>query len=301
MLTGITSFAIAGYVAYLYTSYQRVVKVGVSQDVPEDVSSRYNTIAPEYDASVDLMEMLMGLNKLRKQLAQSATGDVCEVSIGTGRNLSFYDWDFKGFNGVGRVEKDHKIKRGTVKSFTAVDKSAEMLEIAKGKFSKEYPGVPNVQWVVQDASASLPPPPQSANERSGVKNKKFDTIVQTMGLCSTPDPAGLLKNLGDSLEPEGGRILLLEHGRGTWDFINNILDHLAPKHAAEFGCWWNKDIINIVEQSGLELVALKRKHFGTTYWIELRLKRTASEDAILKKLEVERDEHHGKSKTSSWW
>ncbi|KAI9738982.1 MAG: hypothetical protein M1818_005296 [Claussenomyces sp. TS43310] len=261
----------SSYSAYLYVSYKRAVAAGVSDSVPADVSDRYNTIAPDFDSSVNLMEALMGMNKLRRQLAQQATGDVCEVSIGTGRNLTFYDWDFSGVNGVGRVGSDHRIKRGKVKSFTAVDKSPEMLGIAHDKFFKEYPGILGIRWVIQDASDPLPTPPKSANERGGNKRgKKYDTIVQTMGLCSTPDPVGLLKNLGRSLEDEDSRILLLEHGRGTWNFINTMLDNLAPQHAAHFGCWWNKDIGKIVEQSGLEVVTIKRKHLGTTWWIELR-------------------------------
>lgn len=248
---------------------------GLSSSVPEDVSSRYDTIAPHFDLSVDNMETLMGLPALRKKLAQSASGDVCEVSIGTGRNLEFYDWNFKGHNGVGRVGKDHVIKQGKVKSFTAIDKSAEMLEIAHEKFVERYPGILGVRWVVMDAAKPLPGPPVSGSERSGNKvGKKYDTIVQTMGLCSTGDPVGLLRNLGQSIEPDG-RILLLEHGKGTWAWVNSILDGLAPRHAREFGCWWNRDIGEIVRESGLEVVKIERKHFGTTWWVELRLLKEA--------------------------
>lgn len=270
LLVGITAFAISGYSAYVYVSYKRAVAEGTKADVPADVSGRYDTIAPKFDEEVDYTEKLMGLKKLRKKMAQEASGDVCEVSIGTGRNLQYYDWNFKGFNGVGRVGKDHQVKVGKVKSFTAVDKSGEMLEIAREKFSKEYPGQLGVRWVIQDASKPLPPPPISGKESSGDKvGKKYDTIVQTMGLCSTGDPVGLLKNLGQSVEKDG-RILLLEHGQGTSDWINTILDGLAPRHAAEFGCWWNRDIGKIVEESGLQVVEIKRKHFGTTWWIELK-------------------------------
>jgi methyltransferase OMS1 len=266
---GITVLAFSGYSFYLYTSLQRAIAEGPSIDVPADVSHRYNSIATTFDSSVDSTEKLIGLTRLRKKLVQQASGDVCEVSIGTGRNLTFYGWDFGGINGVG----NQQIKRGKVRSFTAVDKSAEMLEIAREKFSKEYPGVLGVRWVIQDAAEPLPPPPVSVNERSGnKKGKKYDTIVQTMGICSTSDPVRLLKNLGENVE-DGGRILLLEHGRSTWNWLNRVLDGLGPRHALEFGCIWNKDIGKIVEDSGLEIVEMKRKHFGTTWWIELRPRR----------------------------
>lgn len=266
---GITVLAFSGYSFYLYASLQRAITEGSSINVPADVSRRYNSIATTYDSSVDSTEKLIGLTRLRKKMVQQASGDVCEVSIGTGRNLTFYDWDFKGINS----NANQQIKKGKVKSFTAVDKSAEMLEIAHEKFSKEYPGVLGVRWVIQDAAEPLPSPPVSANERSGnKKGKRYDTVVQTMGICSTSDPVRLLKNLGDSVEDDG-RILLLEHGRGTWSWLNRILDGLAPRHALEFGCIWNKDIGKIVEDSGLEIIEMKRRHFGTTWWIELRPRR----------------------------
>lgn len=113
---------------------------------------------------------------------------------------------------------------------------------------------------------------QSALDPIAAPPGGFDTIVQTMGLCSTPDPVGLLKRIGSVLKPATGRILLLEHGRGNYSWINKQLDRYAPHHADKFGCWWNRDIDKIVEESGLEVVTLKRFHLGTTWWIELKSK-----------------------------
>lgn len=269
IFSGITVLAISGYSFYLYASLRRAFAEGANIEIPPDVSNRYNSIATTFDSSVDFTEKLMGLTRLRKKMIRQASGDVCEVSIGTGRNLTFYDWDFKGLNEAG----NHQVKRGKVKSFTAVDKSPEMLQIAYEKFTREYPGMVGARWVIQDAAEPLPSLPVSANDGSGNKvRQKYDTIVQTMGLCSTSDPVLLLKNLGESVN-EGGRILLLEHGKGTWSWLNDILDGLAPRHALEFGCIWNRDIGKIVEDSGLEIVTMKRKHFGTTWWIELRPRR----------------------------
>ncbi|KAL3420776.1 methyltransferase OMS1 [Phlyctema vagabunda] len=266
---GVLLCVLSGYCTYLFVIYTRPAPA--KDDVQNDVSSRYNAIARTFDADIDQTEYLMRLPKLRKKIAQQASGDVLEVSIGTGRNLEYYDWDFKGFNGVGKIDsKNQKIKRGKVKSFTAVDKSAEMLEIAHEKFSTMFPGILGVRWVIQDAADPLPGPPRSANERSGNKNEKYDTIVQTMGLCSVAEPVALLKNLGECLKEDTGRMLLLEHGKGTWDWLNGILDKGAPGHAKQYGCWWNRDIGEIVKESGLEVVELKRKHGGTTWYLELK-------------------------------
>ena len=64
-----------------------------------------------------------------------------------------------------------------------------------------------------------------------------------------------------------GQILLLEHGKSDYDWLNRILDNGAMRHAENFGCWWNRDIQKIVQDAGLEIVTLKRYHFGTTYYI----------------------------------
>jgi methyltransferase OMS1 len=94
-------------------------------------------------------------------------------------------------------------------------------------------------------------------------------VIQPMGLCSTPEPVKLLQNIEASTN-ENGRILLLEHGKSHYGWLDDILDKTAPAHADEHGCWWNKDIGQIVEESGLEVVNIKRYNFGTTWWLELK-------------------------------
>jgi methyltransferase OMS1 len=94
-------------------------------------------------------------------------------------------------------------------------------------------------------------------------------VIETMGLCSTPEPVKLLQNI-EACTKEDGQILLLEHGKSHYDWLNSILDKTAPAHADMHGCWWNKDIGQIVQDSGLEVVEIKRYNFGTTWWLELK-------------------------------
>ena len=46
----------------------------------------------------------------------------------------------------------------------------------------------------------------------------------------------------------GGQIILLQHGKATWDWLNQRLDDEAPAHHVKWGCWWNRDILQLVEQ-----------------------------------------------------
>ncbi|KAI9644509.1 hypothetical protein NHQ30_006530 [Ciborinia camelliae] len=288
----------AGYSSYLFVLINKEPTGSSAPKVQTDVSSRYDKIASTFDSEVDWTEWTMGITKMRKKLAQEAYGDVLEVSIGTGRNLEYYDWDFKGFNGVGKLQKVGGIKRGKVKSFTAVDKSGEMLEVAHEKFSTMFPGVVGVRWIIQDAAEKIPGPPRNANETSGSKDAKYDTIIQTMGLCSVADPVKLLKNLGECVKEDEGRILLLEHGRAKWDWLNRALDNSAEGHAKLFGCWWNRDLGQIVEESGLEVVNIKRRHYGTTWRIELKKPKAISKDGGVKDAVEEKKPVAAKK---GWW
>jgi hypothetical protein len=79
--------------------------------------------------------------------------------------------------------------------------------------------------------------------------------------------AGHLDASGGDL---GGKILLLEHGRSYYGFVNRFLDNGAKIHADHYGCWWNKDVDQIVRDSGLVVERKRRYHFGTTYEYVLR-------------------------------
>ncbi|KAL4884690.1 methyltransferase domain-containing protein [Aspergillus karnatakaensis] len=277
-ILGVSALVISTYCGYLYASYSREVKAARSLSIPEDVSDRYNRTARTFDAEVEMSEKLMGLGTKRRDLVSMARGNVLEVSCGTGRNLEFYELGERR----GLDEKGMPGLRG-VRSVTFVDLSEEMVEVAKGKFDKLNPGVAKsgrVRFVAMDARDVPAPAPsslpsstsqgQGMDQNKGRKSGYYDTVVQTMGLCSMPDPAATLRHLGTITEPQEGRILLLEHGRSYYDWLNRVLDNLAPAHADRHGCWWNRDIGQIVRDSGLEVVEEQRWHFGTTWRFVLK-------------------------------
>ncbi|KAJ5341324.1 hypothetical protein N7541_010448 [Penicillium brevicompactum] len=264
---GVSALTISMYCGYLYTSYTKEVSKAQSLNVPRDVSDRYNTTASTFDADVEISEKAMGLGKKRRDLVQMARGNVLEVSCGTGRNLPFYELgERRGIDNDGRA--------GVVgcRTVTFLDLSPQMIAITKEKFEKLHPAFSEVAFQAGDAGSVGPPTIARPGSASETLPPYFDTILQTMGLCSMPDPSATLRHLGSITEPTRGRILLLEHGRSHYDWLNRILDNLAPAHADRHGCWWNRDIGAIVRESGLEIVEEKRWHMGTTWRYVLRPK-----------------------------
>lgn len=210
---------------------------------PKDLSSVYDKLANEYDSDVGMEEMLSFMKSKRKWVMKHCKGDVLEVASGTGRNIDYLD-------------------PTVIKSYTFLDSSKKMMDICYDKFHERWPNFEKVKFVVGKAE-------ELVKLSTNLKSKstfKYDTIIETFGLCSHEDPVKALENMKELLKP-GGRIILLEHGRGNYNFINKILDNRAHKHGEKWGCRWNLDIGEIVDNSGLEITEEKRAHLGTTWMI----------------------------------
>ncbi|GIZ37422.1 hypothetical protein CKM354_000086800 [Cercospora kikuchii] len=267
----------------------------------KDVAARYDETADSFDSEVGMSEWLMGINKTREQLAAGCQGHVLEVSCGTGRNLGYYD-----------VSVD-----GRMDSLTLLDLSAPMIEVCKKKWQALYSEYKKPGWF---SSTSALNPDLKIRFATGSalgemplaptdQPKKYDTIIQTMGLCSTDKPKELLENLVKHLDTSNpdARILLLEHGRSYREWMNKILDNSAQKHAELHGCWYNRDIGAIVEQAaentGLEVSRQRRKHLGTTWLFELKPKVVTSKTAITKpisKSSEASDESSDQQQSGGW-
>ncbi|KAF2731751.1 S-adenosyl-L-methionine-dependent methyltransferase [Polyplosphaeria fusca] len=214
-----------------------------SEEIPEDVSDRFDTEADGYDEKVNTAEVMLGIRSKRKALTQMVHGHVLEVAAGTGRNIPYYPTK----------------KCATV---TMLDLSAPMLAIAKRKWGDTHKEYFSRVFFKQQSALDPITPPFDAQEG-------YDTVIQTMGICSTPEPVMLLQSL-EAVTKEDGKILLLEHGKSYFGWLNKLLDQTAPAHANDHGCWWNRDVQEIVVESGLQVVNIKRYNFGTTWWIELK-------------------------------
>lgn len=128
---------------------------------PEAPTGRPSIQSPyEFDLHLDKSEWRYGITRLRREIAAEARGHVLEVAIGTGRNLEFYDWDrvtqslitpeerekakakssgrIPGRGGGGK-EKALAEDDGAVLSFTGVDISPGMLDIALKRMRQVVP------------------------------------------------------------------------------------------------------------------------------------------------------------------
>ena len=237
------TFGLGVYGSQLYISLTREQDVG---EIPEDLRDRFDREAEGYDEKVNVAETLLRISSRRKKLMQRAHGHVLEVAVGTGRNIPYYPTKFCA-------------------TVTLLDSSAPMLAVAKRKWKDTHPEYFSRVFFKHHSAVEPITPPFDA--QGG-----YDSVVQTMGLCSTHEPVKLLQNL-EACTKEDGQILLLEHGKSHYQWLNDFLDKSAPAHAKEHGCWWNKDIGKIVEDSGLEVVNIRRYNFGTTWWVELKPRR----------------------------
>lgn len=206
---------------------------------PEDTTAFFDEKASVYDDEVKWEERGILMGRRRRWLMQQLQGDALEVACGTGRNIPYFDQD-------------------QVNSITFLDSLRNMVELAQQKFRKKYPRYSNAAFTVGKAEDLV--------ELQGSEKVKYDTIVEAFGLCAHEDPVRALKSMTALLKP-GGRIVLLEHGRSTWDFINNHLDFRAPKRMKTWACRWNLDIGELIEDAGLDITYEKRVHLGTTWML----------------------------------
>jgi methyltransferase OMS1 len=196
----------------------------------------------------------MGINLLRRwMLYWHARGTVLEVGAGTGRNIDYYP------KSVDRV--------------LLMDSSAEMLQQAEAKVQRrrrEEGGAEAPRFALLRGDATT-----LRTDTLALPDGAFDTVVDTFGLCSYDDPLAVLRQMARVCRRPDGRILLLEHGRShSWELVSRYLDAHAERHAAAWGCVWNRDLdalLAAAEREGFLRVERRATwHFGTTYYVVCR-------------------------------
>ena len=192
----------------------------------------HNRAAREYINSQWSREILFGVAKQRKKIFNQASGDVLDVGCGYGMNFPFLT---------------------QAKSITGIDFSSVMLAEARESMR-------NAPFKVDlhegDAEALEFP------------NNSFDTVISSLSTCSFFDPIKALKEMRRVCKPDG-RILLIEHGRSTWEWAAKYQDNHLHQQIEMGGCRWNQEPQELVKEAGLTILHATRTLLGVFHTMVL--------------------------------
>ncbi|RVD88311.1 uncharacterized protein DFL_002500 [Arthrobotrys flagrans] len=227
-ITGIGVYALSSYGVYLYIQYGKAVKLNEENEKQYKLGVKNR---PDVDT-----------NKVYENISGKYDSNVrwSEFFMGMPLLRRWMMWGLQGdvleaSAGTGRNNSYYPVRN--CKSVTMVDNSPNMLKIAKDDFERRYPRYGRISFAPQDASQPIKSP----------SGEGFDRVIQTMGLCSQKCPVETLRNLEQHCKPGDAYVL---------------------DHARNWGCFWNRDIGGLLEESGLVVTKISRFHLGTTWLIE---------------------------------
>jgi len=192
----------------------------------ERIQQIFDKMAGKYDRCIRLAERLL-FEGGREWACAKATGDVLEIAVGTGRNLSHYP-------------------PGT--RVTGIELSSAMLEIARERASAL--GV--AAELRQGDAQALP-----------FADSSFDTVVCTLGLCCIPDPRKTLCEAHRVLR-SGGKLILLEHVRSANRIVRGMQRVLEPLMYWMEGDHLVRDPVDHLGSVGFKIEYLSRTRLGIT-------------------------------------
>jgi ubiquinone/menaquinone biosynthesis C-methylase UbiE len=180
--------------------------------------------APRYDRQMGFFDRTLFAGG-RAWACSRVTGDVLEIAVGTGRNLTHYPADVR---------------------LTGIELSPQMLEI--GRKRAEELGR-DVDLRLGDAQALE------------FEDHSFDTVIITFGLCTIPDDRAAATEAHRVLRP-GGRLVLLEHVRSPSlpvRAVQRLLDPLSVRFAADHLV---RDPLDYLVNVGFEVESAQRLKLG---------------------------------------
>jgi len=195
---------------------EKVFKEKSLEKATEKTMGKYNRFSYIYDLFESPMENSV-FKKWRADLINPLRGNILEVGVGTGKNLSYYN-------------KEAKI--------TGIDLSPGMLSKAKERLKLLRRR--NISLIEMDA------------QNLKFKDNSFDYIICTFVLCSVPDPVKTLKEMKRVVKPNG-KILMIEHMLSKNKLIA-FYEHIHnPITRFLFGFNVNRKTDENVEKAGLKI------------------------------------------------
>lgn len=195
----------------------------------------YDRLAPWFDLLEGVPELVFRLRRRRRRLLSRARGRILEVAAGTGKNLRHYPPGL---------------------AVTAVDLSPGMLARAREKAAAgDHEG--DVRFAVMDGEAL------------GFGDGTFDTVVDSLTLCTYPAPLTALREMA-RVCAEDGRLLFLEHGRSEVGWLGRLQDRHADRLADAVGCHWNREPLELLRGAGLSVQWEESDRLGVFRAVEAR-------------------------------
>ncbi|MGH2724076.1 MAG: class I SAM-dependent methyltransferase [Actinomycetota bacterium] len=190
----------------------------------ERVRRYWGRAAGSYDRAMRFFDRTLFAGG-REWVCSQARGNVLEIGVGTGRNLPFYPDEVR---------------------LTGIDLSPATLEIARAR-ARELRR--DVDLREGDAQAL------------DFEDRRFDTVVSTLALCSVPRYRAAIAEVLRVLRP-GGRFLLLEHVRSTNPMVRagqRLLNPLAVRFQADHLL---RDPLDHLRVAGFDILRTERLRAG---------------------------------------
>lgn len=164
--------------------------------------------------------------KQRSKIIPLAKGDVLEIAIGSGLNLSYYN-------------------ELNINSLTGLEPSNEIWELNKHKVDEL-----NFDFKFVNAFA----------EEIPLKNNSFDFVVITYALCTIKNTQKALSEIRRVLKPDG-KLLFCEHGMAPDKHVKYWQNNINPFwKQISGGCNLNKDIPKMLTENGFDLLDLNKMY-----------------------------------------
>jgi methyltransferase OMS1 len=174
------------------------------------------------------------LKLLREGLLQHSYGRVCELGAGHGMNIGQYPYPV------------HEIV---------------MTDTNKNQLNHLRYRIPKTAYPKYDVRLV------DSEQLTVFADGEFDCVIDMFGICHLNDPVMALRQMQRIVKPTG-LILLLEHGRSKYPWVNWFLDYYSDKHEINtHGCQWNMPIADFVKESKLQVKEMRNMHYGTTYYV----------------------------------
>tara|TARA_B100001250_G_scaffold200502_1_gene171922 strand:+ start:1056 stop:1679 length:624 start_codon:yes stop_codon:yes gene_type:complete len=170
------------------------------------------------------------INYQRNKVVPSATGTVLEIGIGSGLNIPYYN-----LSGINKIY--------------GLDPSSELCDLAL-KNAKYYDV--EIDFLINGA------------EEIKLKSKSIDTVLITYTLCSISELKESLKEIKRVMKSDAV-VMFCEHGIAPDIKISKWQNRINPLWGKLFGgCNINRDIPNILSDSGFKIHNLEQMYLPST-------------------------------------